>query len=257
MTKSATGPLDDVLARLKACEWIDLTHAFAPGIPHYSAFPDEQREQLFGFAEGEGSVGTGFLAHQYTHIGQWGTHVDPPCHFAPGGRTLDQLEVTDMILPLVVVDVRPQGSQDADHVVSVADLQAHEAEHGQIAPESFVALLTGWCDRWPDGEAMANRDDDGLGHYPGWGVEALRFLVEERNVTAVGHDTTDTDAGAVVGGGSAPAETYILGADRWQIEMLANLDKVPATGALVVASWPKPKEGSGFPARVFAIVSRS
>ena len=248
--------LADVLTRLRSCEWIDLTHAFGPGIPHYFAFPDEERETLFHFDEGVGSAGTGFLAHRFTHIGQWGTHVDPPAHFARGGRFLDELPVTDMILQLVVLDVRRQVAADADHTVSVADIEAHEAEHGKIPAGAFVALLTGWADRWPDGDAMANRDGDGLAHYPGWGVDALTFLVEERDVTAIGHDTTDTDPGAVVGSGSAPAETYILGADKWQIEVLAGLDLVPPTGALIVATWPKPQEGSGFPARVFAIVDR-
>ncbi|GHJ60701.1 cyclase [Nocardioides sp. OK12] len=246
----------DVLTRLRACEWVDLTHAFGPGIPHYFAFPDEERETLFHFDEGVGSVGTGFLAHRYTHIGQWGTHVDPPAHFARGGRFLDELPVTEMILPLVVVDVRDQVEADVDHAVTPADIEAHEARYGRITPGSLVALLTGWASRWPDGEAMANRDADGVAHYPGWSVEALRFLVEQRQVAAVGHDTTDTDPGAVVAGGSAPAETYILGADKWQIELLTDLHRVPAVGALAVATWPKPREGSGFPARVFAIVDR-
>lgn len=247
-------PLTDVLDRLRACTWVDLTHAFGPGIPHYFAFPDEERETLFHFDEGVGSVGTGFLAHRYSLIGQWGTHVDPPAHFARGGRFLDELPITDMVLPLVVVDVRPQVAADVDHIVIVADLEAHEAKHGRIPDGAFVALMTGWFEHWPDGDAMANRDAEGVAHYPGWGVEALQFLVEQRAVTAVGHDTTDTDPGAVVAGGSAPAETFILSADKWQIELLANLDRVPATGALVVATWPKPREGSGFPARVFALV---
>jgi len=248
--------LTDVLDRLRECDWIDLTYSFEPGIPHYFAFPDEERETLFHFDEGAGSAGTGFLAHRYSHIGQWGTHVDPPAHFARGGRFLDEIPVTDMVLPLVVVDVRNRVACDVDHAASAEDINVHEARHGRIAEGSFVALLTGWGDHWPDGEAMTNRDDDGAAHYPGWGVDALRFLVEQRGVTAVGHDTTDTDPGAVVSGGSAPAETYVLGADRWQIELMAGLERVPATGALVVASWPKPKEGSGFPARVFALVDR-
>jgi len=254
MADSSRGSLFDVLARLRTCAWIDLTHSFAPGIPHYVAFPDEQRETLFHFDEGVGSVGTGFLAHRYSHIGQWGTHVDPPAHFARGGRFLDEIPVTDMVLPFVVIDVRSQVSRDVDHAATPDDIAAHERLHGRIAEGSFVALLTGWGERWPDGDAMANRDDEGAAHYPGWSVDALRFLVEERAVTAVGHDTTDTDPGAVVSGGSAPAETYILGADRWQIELMAWLDRVPATGALVVATWPKPEQGSGFPARVFALV---
>jgi len=254
---NAPAPLTDVLDRLRRCDWVDLTHAFAPGIPHYHAFPDEEREVVFHFDEGVGSGGTGFLAHRYSHIGQWGTHVDPPAHFARGGRTLDELPVTDMLLPLVVVDVRELVDADVDHAVTRADLEAHEQRHGEIPTGAFVALRTGWGKRWPDGEAMANRDSEGTAHYPGWSVDALRFLVEQRGVTAVGHDTTDTDPGAVVSGGSAPAETYILGADKWQIELLAGLDQVPSTGALVLATWPKPREGSGFPARVVALVDRA
>ena len=120
-------PLADVLARLRQCEWIDLTHAFGPGIPHYFAFPDEERETLFHFDEGVGSTGTGFLAHRFTHIGQWGTHVDPPAHFARGGRFLDELPVTDMILPLVVIPVRRQ-------VAAVAVVYRAGATIGQAAP---------------------------------------------------------------------------------------------------------------------------
>src|SRR5215211_8804871 len=60
---------------------VDLTHAFEPGIPHWPGFPDEKRETLYGYEKGEGSMGAGFFAELYTHVGQWGTHVDPPAHF--------------------------------------------------------------------------------------------------------------------------------------------------------------------------------
>jgi kynurenine formamidase len=248
-------PPAELLTHLRAHRWVDLTHAFAPGIPHYHAFPDEQRTTIFHFDEGVGTAGAGFLAHEYRHIGQWGTHVDPPAHFTRGGRFLDEIPVTEMILPLVVLDVRAAVARDVDHAVGPEDVLAHEAQHGRIPDGAFVAAWTGWSDRWPDADAMANRDADGVAHYPGWGVDGLTMLVEERGAVAVGHDTTDTDPGAVVGAGSAPAETYILAADRWQIELLAHLGDVPPVGAIVVASWPKPEEGSGFPARVFAIAS--
>ena len=158
-----------------------------------------------------------------------------------------------MILELVVLDLRAAAAADPDHAVSAADERAHEHRHGPIPAGAFVAADLGWAARWPDPAAMSNRDAAGVAHHPGWGVDALELLVEERGVTAVGHDTTDTDPGHLVAGGAAPAETYLLGADRWQIELLANLGGLPATGALVVASWPKPEDGSGFPARVFAI----
>ena len=249
-------PPTELLAQLRTHRGVDLTHAFGPGIPHYHAFPDEERTTLFHFDEGVGTDGAGFLAHRYSHIGQWGTHCDPPAHFTRGGRFLDELPVTEMVLPLVVLDLRHRAAADADHTLSPEDVAAHEAEHGRIPDGAFVAAWWGWDARWPDGEAMANRGADGVAHHPGWGVDALRLLVEERGAVAVGHDTTDTDPGAVVSGGAAPAETYVLGADRWQIELVAHLGDVPATGAIVVATWPKPAEGSGFPARVFAIAPR-
>jgi kynurenine formamidase len=243
-----------LLEQLRAHPWVDLTHAFRPGIPHYHAFPDEERTALFHFDPGVGTLGDGFLAHEYRHIGQWGTHMDPPVHFVRGGRAMDEVGVEEMILPLVVLDVREQVRADADLTLGAADVRAWEAEHGRIPERAFVAMLTGWGARWPDAEAMQNRDADGIAHYPGWGVEALELLVQERGITAIGHDTTDTDPGVAISAGQVPAETYILAADRWQLELMANLERVPASGAIVVATWPKPEGGSGFPARAFAIV---
>jgi kynurenine formamidase len=239
--------LADLLAQLRTCAWVDLTHAFAPGVPHYVHFPDEERRVLFDFPDG-------FLVHEYRHVGQWGTHVDPPLHFAPGGRAADEIGVEEMILPLVVIDVREACAADADFACSAATVQAWEATHGTVPAGAFVALHTGWDARWPDADAMQNRDADGRSHYPGWGADALRLLVQERGTVAVGHDMTDTDPGIRVSAGETPAETYLLHADRWQIELLANLGAVPATGALIVATWPKPRGGSGFPARALAIV---
>ncbi|MGO2674983.1 MAG: cyclase family protein, partial [Leuconostoc mesenteroides] len=49
-------------------------------------------------------------------------------------------------------------------------------------------------------------------------------------------------------------EYYVLSSGHYQIELLANLDQVPATGALISISVPKVEKSPGFPARVFAIV---
>jgi kynurenine formamidase len=238
------------LATLKDARWIDLTHAFEPGIPHYVSFPDEQREVVTTAEE------DGFLVHRYSHVGQWGTHVDPPSHFIVGGRTLDEVPVAEMLLPLVVLDARDRVAVDVDYVVDLALVQEHEGRYGRIPEGAFVAFASGWSARWPSSEAMQNRDADGIAHYPGWSVEALRFLVEQRDVRAVGHEQTDTDPGTALSVGRVDAERYVLGADRWQVEMLTNLDQVPATGAVILASWAKPRAGSGFPARCVAIVPR-
>ena len=234
-----------VLEQLKQCRWVDLTHTFAPGIPHYSGFPDESRTTLYDFAPKEGTMGSGFLAHEYRHVGQWGTHMDPPSHFDPEGRSMDEVPVTDCILPLVVLQAEEHANDDPNYAVDQRLIDDHEQQNGEIPPNAFVAVSSGWSRKWPD--------HDGPDH-PGWSVEALTHLVTQRSVTAIGHDFTDTDPGSEVAKGHVPAEDYILRADRWQFELMANLHELPPTGSLIVATWPKPLKGSGFPARAFAIV---
>jgi kynurenine formamidase len=158
-----------------------------------------------------------------------------------------------MVLPLVVLDISHRVRTNADATPTLADVRAWEERNGTIPTGSFVALRTGWSHRWPDPEAMANKDADGISHTPGWSLEVLEFLLQQRGVAAVGHEQTDTDPGAATSRQDFSLETYVLAQDRWQIELMANLDDLPESGAVLVATWAKPLEGSGFPARVFAI----
>lgn len=238
-------------------EFVDLTHSFEPGIPHWPGFDDEKRELLYWYDDqppGPGTKGTGFYAQLYTHVGQWGTHVDPPAHFVRGLRTVDQIDVKEMVLPLVVLDVHEKVAANPDYTISMDDVRAWEKRNGHIPEGAFVAMRTDWSKRWPDSAAMRNADASGVAHYPGWSMEVLQYLYEERKITASGHEPTDTDPGIATSQNDYSLEYYILSTNHYQIELLANLDQVPEAGALVVVSFPKPKDGSGFPARVFAIL---
>jgi kynurenine formamidase len=246
--------LTDAWQVIKTRKFVDLTHAFSPGIPHWKGFPDERRETLYGYEPGLGTLGSGFYAQSFTHVGQWGTHVDPPAHFVKGMRTVDQISVKEMIMPLVVIDVHEKAAGNPDYTVTMEDIKDWEKRHGPIPEGAFVAMRTDWSRRWPDMEAMQNKDADGIAHYPGWSLEVLRYLYEDRKITASGHETTDTDPGIATTKDDYSLETYILKQNHYQIELLTNLDEVPEAGALVVAAFPKPKDGSGFPARVFAIL---
>lgn len=248
------GSLYGVADDLRRRTIVDLTHAFEPGIPRWPGFPDEERTTLYAFEPGEGSMGSGFLAHRYSFVGQWGTHCDPPAHFAPGGRTIDQIAPSEMILPLVVLDVHEKVREDPDYAVRMEDVASWERRRGPIPAGAFVALRTDWSKRWPDAKAMRNEDGDGVAHYPGWSREVLEYLYETRKVAASGHETTDTDPGVATSRGDYSLEAYILAKDRYQIELLTNLDQVPEFGAMAVVAFPKPKGGSGFPARVLAIL---
>jgi kynurenine formamidase len=240
--------------QLVAQKMVDLTHTFAPGIPRWPGFPDEKRQTIYDFEKRPGLMGTGFFAQVYTHVGQWGTHVDPPAHFKKGGRTVDEISLREMILPLVLFDVHEEVARNPDYTLTVERIEQWEAKHGPIPKGAFVAMRTDWSKRWPDAAAMENKDAKGVAHYPGWSLPALRFLYEQRGATANGHETTDTDPGLATTKEDYTLETYVLGHDHYQIELLTNLDQVPEAGAIIFATFPKPKGGSGFPARVFAVV---
>jgi len=239
---------------LHSKRFVDLTHAFEPGVPHWPGFPDERREIIYHYDEGVGSMGAGFFAESFTHVGQWGTHVDPPAHFIRGLRTVDQIDVKEMVLPLVLFDVHERVARDPDTTLTMDDVRAWESRHGPVPAGAFAVMRTDWSKRWPDRAAMQNLDADGVGHYPGWSREALEYLFEERKITAIGHEPTDTDPGVAATRGDFSLEIYVLSLDKYQIELLANLDRVPEAGALAIVTFPKPKNGSGFPARVFAIL---
>jgi kynurenine formamidase len=235
-------------------KYVDLTHAFAPGIPRWPGFPDETRKTIYWYDKRPDTMGAGFFSELFTHVGQWGTHVDPPAHFIKGLRTVDKIDPKEMILPLVVIDVHDEVTTNPDYTLSLERVRKWEKDHGQIPGGAFVAMRTDWSKRWPDAAKMENRDANGVAHYPGWSLPALKCLYEDRKITASGHETTDTDPGVATTKDDYSLETYILSTNHYQIELLANLDQVPETGAIVVVTFPKPKGGSGFPARVFAIL---
>ena len=251
--RAAEPTLLEIQKTLAGKKFVDLTHSFGPGIPKWKGFPDEKRETAYWYEKGKGSLGEGFFSEIFTLVGQWGTHVDPPAHFISGLRTVDQIELKEMILPLVVIDVHTEEAKDPDYTLTVERVKKWENDHGRIPAGAFVAMRTDWSNRWPDEAAMENKDAAGISHYPGWSLPALKYLYEECKITASGHETTDTDPGVATSKDDYALETYVLKTNHYQIEMLANLDQVPESGALVIATFPKPKGGSGFPARVFAI----
>jgi kynurenine formamidase len=248
LSDPATTPnLNETYTTLASKRFVDLTHAFGPTTPHWKGFGEETVKDLYTIKK------DGFLVQQFTHVGQWGTHIDAPAHFHEGLRTVDQIPLKEMLLPLVVIDVHAKVAANPDYTLTLDDVHAWEAKHGRIPPHAFVAMRTDWSKRWPNQDAMQNLDAAGVAHYPGWSKPVLKLLYEERGITASGHETTDTDPGLATTKNDYSLESYILGLNHYQIEMLANLDQVPEAGALVMIMWPKQEAGTGFPARVIAI----
>jgi kynurenine formamidase len=250
ITLVATAQAQTDLARayrtIAGKEFVDLTHSFGPETPVWSGFgqakmtpaADPQTGQPYTIAK------DGFRSTTYQMVGQYGTHVDPPAHFAEDGITMDKIPLKQMILPLVVFDATPFLAKDPNHAFSIDDLRAWERRHGRVPKDAFAALRTDMSKDWDSNPERFKRSP-----FPAWSLATVKLLVEQRGVTAIGHESLDTDITDKM-----ESETYILQKGRYQIEVMTNLDKVPATGALIVVTWPKVKNGLGFPARAFAIL---
>lgn len=229
-------------------EMVELSHPVSAETPHWAGFPPMEGEEIFNFKE------HAFTAMRYSIVSQYGTHIDAPGHFTEGGRMLDELDPKDTILPLVVVDVVDKVKADADYVVTEKDILAHEKIHGTIPEGCFVALRTDWSKRT---ENFDNIDENGVSHYPGWSIPACEFLIKERKVKAIGHETSDTDASIISNeAGGLPVETYVLAQDIYQIELMRNLDKMPATGGVISVGYPNVVDGPGFSARCFGFYEK-
>lgn len=233
-----------------SCEWVELSREVSLSTPHHSAFSDMGMDILYNYDRGDG-----FQAHEFKMPGQYGTHVDAPIHMNEQGVGLDAFGAGDMFLPLCVINLAAEVAANPDYALSVSDIEAWESRNGKIPAGAFVAFRSDWCRKatYPE---IENFDADGVAHYPGWTVEALKFLREERGVTAIGHEPADTDPAYIANSKGWLAEQYWLGTNHFQIELMANLDRCPEAGALIFCTFPKIKDGSGFTARPIALVPK-
>lgn len=241
-------PLWKQLEELKSATWVDLTHTFDETIPCFSEFERAKVSTLFNVAD------DGFYVQNWNIVSQYGTHIDAPIHFVEHKRYLHELDLKELALPLIVLNFSQEVAKDADFILTRKHVEQWEAAHGKIESGTFVALRSDWSKRWPDIEQFENRDSKGNLHLPGWGLDALQYLLEERQVKAIGHETFDTDASIdVAKNGDIVGERYILGQDTFQVELLTHLDLLPTRGAIIYTISPKPKDAPGFPVRAFAI----
>ena len=183
-----------------------------------------------------------------------GTHIDAPIHFAKNHHTLDEIPLYRLVGPAVVVDVREAVAKDRDYRLTVDDLKAWETRHGRIPVGAIVLMHSGWGRYWPDKVkylgSVTPGDSETL-HFPGFSKEAAEFLVTERKIDGVGIDTASIDHG--------PSKDFLVhqilnGANVYGLENVASLDRLPATGATVIALPMKIKGGTGGPVRIIALL---
>ncbi|GAB3443279.1 cyclase family protein [Actinophytocola sediminis] len=193
------------------------------------------------------------------HTGEHtGTHVDAPVHWVSGkdGVDVSRLALSQLIAPAVVLDVSDRVAADPDHLVEIDDIRAWEQTNGQLPTGGWLLVRTGWDERSTDTERFLNADEHGP-HSPGLSAACARWLAEETPIAGLGVETVGTDAGAAHGFDPPfPCHSHLLGAGKLGLTQLRNLDRLPATGAVVVISPLPIVGGSGSPARVYALIER-
>lgn len=240
------------LKKWKNYKWIELSHSLNDESPYWSGMPEGVRE--IGKTVYDFDQELRLKIQTFKFPGQFGTHIDFPGHFDTNGKLSDQYGIKDLAFPLVVIDISEKVKQNSDYELTLSDIAEHEKKHGKIPEDSFVALRTDWSKRWPDAGALSNLDASGNEHFPGWTVETLKFLFDERNVAGNGHETLDTDASVgSLAAGDLVSERYVLERGKIQVELLTNLDKVPPVGAVIFIAFPRIEGATGLPVRVFAL----
>jgi kynurenine formamidase len=222
----------------------DLTHPFTTSFP---AFVPEEAPTRRTYVTIEDD---GYYMQEWRIIEHTGTHVDAPGHFTPGGRLSTDLRLSELITPAVVVDIKARAARDPDTTVTVDDIRGYERRHGRIPAGAAVLMNSGWAAKAGDPAAYRGADADGVLHFPGFHPETTEWLLRRRKIRSLGVDTLSIDPGV-----SETFETHLIltGADRYGLENLAHLDRLPPRGATVVVGLIPYEQGSGGQARIFAV----
>lgn len=242
-------------------EVVDLTQSLGPETPvinlppQFAASPGVTMEVISRYDE-KGPAWYWNTLHLGEHTG---THFDAPVHWVTGrdlpDNTCDTIPVRRFVGPGCVIDVTAEVADDPDYLLEPGRIEAWEREHGRIQRGAWVLLRTGWSERG-DAAAFLNEAEDGP-HTPGFSREASELLAHERDILGVGVETIGTDAGQA-GRFDPPFPNHSImhGAGKFGLASLRNLDRLPPTGALVIAAPLKIVGGSGSPLRVIALVGR-
>jgi kynurenine formamidase len=233
--------------------WVDLSHDFSEETIYW---PTARPFSLKVVSAQRTPAGFYYASNDYSASEHGGTHLDSPIHFAEGRNTTDQVPLDRLIGPAVVVDVTRRADTDVDYRLDRAALEEWERANGRIPDSSIVLIRTGWSGRWPDKHRYLGTTKTGQAgvaelHFPGIDSSAARWLAAERRVRSVGIDTPSIDYGQ-----SQTFDTHqiLMGENIPAFENVAGLDRLPATGAFVVALPMKIKGGSGGPLRIVALV---
>jgi kynurenine formamidase len=221
----------------------DLTHTFRAGFPVYTG-DEPTRRTLKNY------VPHGFYSQEWTFGEHSGTHMDAPGHFfRPPARRVDELDPQELLAPAAVIDITSRAASNPDAEVTPDDIRGYERRYGKLPRGVVVFMNSGWAARVNDNDAFKNADANGVYHFPGFGIDAVEFLLTKRKINGIGVDTLSLDPGNST---TFAVHNRLLGADRYGIENVANLSNLRPAGALVSVGVVPWEEGSGGPMRLLA-----
>ncbi len=243
----------NALEEAKKLKWVELSHSLNNDSPYWAGIPEgsvELGKTVFDW----GNPMLECRIQTFKFPGQFGTHIDFPGHFIKGAELSEKYGVANMAYPLCVIDITPKLAKDPTYAATAEDIKEYEAKYGPIPDGAFVALRTDWYKNWPDMNALSGIAEDGSENFPGWSLDALKYIYEVRNAAANGHEALDTDASKEAAKAEDLAcERYVLQQKKLQVEVLKNLDKVAPAGAVIFIAWPRFEGAVGLPVRAWAI----
>ena len=234
--------------------WVDLTYPFDESTIYWPT--DTQGFYLDTVAFGQTDQDYFYSAFSFCSAEHGGTHLDAPIHFAEGRRSVEELAPEQLIGQVVVIDVSSKALGDRDYLVNTEDISGYESEYGRLPDQSILLLRTGYGRFWPDRANYLGTSEIGPEaipglHFPGLDPEAAKWLVQERNIKAIGLDTPSIDYGQSK---DFEAHRILFAENIPAFENLANLDQLPVNGAWIIALPMSIAGGSGAPLRAIAWV---
>jgi kynurenine formamidase len=224
---------------------VDLTHTMSADFPTFLGVPGIEMDKKFDFKK------DGFNLFWWRISEHAGTHLDAPIHFSESGASADKIAADTLVVPLAVIDVTAKAARNPDYLLTREDIAAWEKKHRRLPANCCVAMNSGWSQHAGNAGKYTGKDGSGVLHFPGIDPDAAAWLMQERKVLGLAVDTLSLDHG--------PSKDFKvhyawLPSGRWGLENVANLDKVPASGATLVVGLAKVKDATGGPARLLALV---
>ena len=230
---------------LKIKRIIHLSHVIEPNIPQWPNDPPVEFETVASLEK------DGYHLRRFTLGEHSATHINAPNSFHPDGMGIDQYPAESLVVPAVVLDICEQAAANPDYALTIADVLMWEQQYGLVPASSTILLYTGWQSKWLARNAFLNPDASGRLHFPGFGIEATRFLLNERQIAGVGIDTHGVDSGQ---DDTFAINRLVLSQACIVLENLTNLDQLPPLGTTLVIGVLRLQGGSGSPVAVLALV---